>query len=183
METVTSTTKEGHDNKLPPETLNYVTSAANTCASTGTEGDLEVTNHLPIMDNEPVSEVPKVVETDDTNNQIKDNSDTTQRKPLEDGNNLVETELGPESDKPKLTETQPESHAKDKTVSVNSTLVIPQSRPMTPLPQFPQNKPTPEPKTSLPHPEKSTSIIGTKSCTIRLEILTEADIVKHVHIH
>ena len=170
VEMVASTSKEDHDNKLPVETPNYITSGANISAPTVSEVDLEATNQLHNMEDEPVSEMPKAVEPGAANNQIEyDTSDAAKRKPPEDVNQILETEHEPVNDKPNLIETRPESQAEDNAMIANSPLVLPPPRPSTPPPQLPRNKPTPEQQDS-PH-------------TLNRVWWTEANIVKHVHVH
>ena len=57
------------------------------------------------------------------------------------------------------------------------------SRPVAPVVQLPENKPLPEQLPVKSINVKNNVNIETKSCIVRLEILTEADIVKHVHVH
>ena len=54
---------------------------------------------------------------------------------------------------------------------------------MTPSPQLLQNKPLMEQPKTIDGTKRSQAIVETKSCTVRLEILSEANIVKHVHVH
>ena len=57
------------------------------------------------------------------------------------------------------------------------------SRPVTPVVQLLENKPLPEQLPVKSINVKNNVNIETKSCIVRLEILTEADIVKYVHVH
>ena len=50
-------------------------------------------------------------------------------------------------------------------------------------PQLPHNKPLPEQHETVLETKRPLTSVETKSCTVRLEILTEADIVKQVHVH
>ena len=50
-------------------------------------------------------------------------------------------------------------------------------------PQLPHNKPLPEQRETVLETKRPQTSVETKSCTVRLEILTEADIVKQVHVH
>ena len=49
--------------------------------------------------------------------------------------------------------------------------------------QWPHNKPLPEQCETVLETKRPQTSVKTKSCTVRLEILTEADIVKQVHVH
>ena len=76
--------------------------------------------------------------------------------------------------------TQPTGE-KNNVIIVPDTKPLP-SRPVTPVAQLPENKlvdVTP-PATPKNPPIKANV---TRSCIIRLEILTEADIFRHVHVH
>ena len=57
------------------------------------------------------------------------------------------------------------------------------SRPVTPVVQLPENKPLIEQSPAKPTDVKKKVNIETKSCMVRLEILTETDHVKRVHVH
>ena len=50
-------------------------------------------------------------------------------------------------------------------------------------PQLPYNKPLPKQCETVLETKRPQTSVETKSCTVRLEILTEADIVKQVHVH
>ena len=57
------------------------------------------------------------------------------------------------------------------------------SRPVMPVVQLPENNPAHEHTAVKPTNEKKKAHVETKSCVVRIEILTEADIVKDVHVH
>ena len=56
-------------------------------------------------------------------------------------------------------------------------------KPATPPPQLPNNKPISELSDGHPDQKNNLVTVRTKSCTVRLEILTESDIIKHIHVH
>ena len=98
----------------------------------------------------------------------------------EEGNNNDKTKAIVATSNSEINEFETEGEIKDSVSSAYPSLPAPPAKPMTPPPQLPQNKPL------LKQPETvtvRTVTVETKSCAVRLEILTEADIVKHVHVH
>ena len=85
----------------------------------------------------------------------------------------------------KTNDLETDSDSKDKEILANPSLPSPIAIPLTspPGPQLPHKDPTTTPleptNTQINHQVP----IKTHSCTVRLEILTESDIIKHVHVH
>ena len=82
-----------------------------------------------------------------------------------------------------INEFETEGEIKDSASPANPSLPAPLAKPITLPPQLPQNKLLMEQPETVDETKRSQVTVETKSCTVRLEILTEANIVKHIHVH
>ena len=101
----------------------------------------------------------------------------------EEGNNNDKTKATVVASNSEINEFETEGKIKDSVSSAYPSLPAPPAKPMTPPPQLPQNKPLLKQPETVEETKRSQVTVETKLCTVRLEILMEADIVKHVHVH
>ena len=150
-----------------------------------TPEDMKKTNQPHSVDDKVVGEVQKAEEPCDMANQVEPNViDTVPVETTEDINKNVETKTDSGENKLKRTEPEPKHQTEDNTVIVNPLLLSPPLKPTTPPPQLPKKHlPACELLDISQQYKNNLSAMKTKSCTVGLEILTEADIVKHVHVH
>ena len=156
----------------------------------------------PVHPNQPKDDQCKVDQSCITDTNIADEPSGTvdQVKPMsvETALKSVETvlmETGEDvnkNDKTKATivisnseinEFETEGEIKDSASPANPSLPAPLAKPITLPPQLPQNKLLMEQPETVDETKRSQVTVETKSCTVRLEILTEANIVKHIHVH
>ena len=101
----------------------------------------------------------------------------------EEGNNNNKTKATVATSNSEINEFETEGEIKDSVSSAYPSLPAPPVKPMTPPPQLPQNKPLLKQPETVVETKRSQVTVETKLCTVRLEILMQANIVKHVHVH
>ena len=83
----------------------------------------------------------------------------------------------------KINNLEIKSDLKDNESPVRPSLPSPVVTPLAPPPQLPHNNSTTMPLEPVITQKTTQGPIETRACTVRLEILTESDIIKHVHMH
>ena len=101
----------------------------------------------------------------------------------EEGKNNDKTKATVVTSNSEINEFETVGKIKDTVSSAYPSLPAPPAKPMTLPPQLPQNKPLSKQPETVEETKRSQVTVETKLCTVRLEILMEADIVKHVHVH
>ena len=109
--------------------------------------------------------------------------DTVLVETIEDVNKHDKTKTDSVASNPERSEFETKGEIKDSAVLAHPSLPAPPTRPLTPPPQLPQNRSVSGQPETIDETKRSPLTKETKWCTVRLEILTEADIVKHVHVH
>ena len=123
-------------------------------------------------------------EPNGTVNQVKPKSvETVLMETTEDVNKNDQTKADSVTSNSERNEFETEGEIKDSALLDHPSLPAPPARPLTLPPQLPQNRSVSEQPETIGVTQRSPPRIETKSCTVRLKILTEADIVKHIHVH
>ena len=101
----------------------------------------------------------------------------------EDVNKNDETKATIVTSNSEINEFETEGEIKDSASPAYQSLPASLAKPMTLPPQLPQNKLLMEQPETVDETKRSQVTVESKLCTVRLEILTEADVVKHIHVH
>ena len=156
--------------------------------------DTNTSTPLPIKDDQYKLDQSNLVEQNSMDKSgspqvLNKNTDVeTETKNFETVETVVIEKADSDNSQPSATTDNPEVNG-SKTVngtiaSAPPTNVLePASLEAPETPQLPHNKPLPEQHETVMETKRPLTSVETKSCTVRLEILPKANIVKQVHVH
>ena len=156
--------------------------------------DTNTSTPLPIKDDQCKLDQSNLVEQNSMDKSgspqgLDKNTDVeTETKNVETVETVVMEKVDSDNSKPSAATDNPEVNGSK---TVNGTIASapptdilePVSLEAAKTPQLPHNKPLPEQHETVLETKRPLTSVETKSCTVRLEILTEANIVKQVHVH
>ena len=160
--------------------------------NSSTDVPSNLTMDTPPLDLEPISCKPDITEHNNTSKESYTAEGVPEPKSVETVPVTIEADCtevvknsttSPVTMSPKPNELKTAVDLNAKESPTELSLQPPAVAPLTPPLQLPQNNSNPEPLEPV-KTEKTTKVsTETRACTVRLEILTESDIVKHVHVH
>ena len=174
----TSCVNTANGNKLTPQIAPTSNSGVQTRKTSLPNID-QITVGTPPAVNE--AKLERTVETQSLTNQQETENPVTPAGKNQYDRPISSTEMDVEPSEPEIKDIHDDEPVQDTTNKLNKRKVIPEPMEQPNLTYNKRNKELSNEKQETVSATKQTTNI--KMCTVRLEILTEADIVKHVHVH